>query len=106
MTNLKTKKNLKTNNKNKKRYNLSLIIGLIISFCLCFWIISLQITLSSKKAQLENIKKEINILEIKNKEISEAINSGNISSLIEKIAREDLLYVAPDERVFYDISGN
>ncbi|MGL5973108.1 MAG: septum formation initiator family protein [Oscillospiraceae bacterium] len=92
--------------KQKKRYKLSALLCLIVSFSAVFYIMSLQLELSSRKQQFEEVSKKIVAVEQKNKGIEEILNTYNEKDIIEKIARDEFFYLAPDERVFYDISVN
>lgn len=62
--------------------------------------------LANKKSQLVDVNTKISETQTENDSISNILNSGNERDIIEKIAREEFNYVLPDERVFYDISGN
>ena len=71
-------------------------------------LISLYSQIGQKKSELESIKDEIAIQEIKNEEMNELYNSSDeeFSGYIEQIAREDLDYIKDGERVFVNVAGD
>lgn len=103
---MEKRKIVKKKNKTKKRYKLSVGLYLIVSFCAIFYIAKLQIELAHKNSHLNDINKKIVETQNKNESTKSILNSGNEGDVIQKIAREEFNYVLPDERVFYDISGN
>lgn len=66
-----------------------------------------QATLREKKQELVSIKQQIQIQEIKNEDLKNAVDSGQDGqrTYIEKAAREGLDYSKPGERVFVNIAG-
>ena len=70
-------------------------------------LVNQQIQISEKREQLSAIKQEIQIQEIKNDDIKNALSSGEgtNSEYIERAAREDLNFAKPGERVFINIAG-
>lgn len=73
-----------------------------------YHIISNSVELNSKREYLNEVKHQIEILEIKNDNLNEVKNykGDDLSDYIENIAREDLDYVKNGERVFINISGD
>jgi cell division protein DivIC len=67
--------------------------------------ISNQVTIRSKRAELETLNDQIEQQQTLNDEM-ERILSGDSDEVTEWIARDSYGYAAPNERVFYDISGN
>lgn len=67
-----------------------------------------QVQIAEKRQQLDELKNQIKIQEIKNDDIKHALNSGEneSSDYIERVAREGLDYAKPGERVFVNIAGN
>jgi len=77
-----------------------------MSFSAIFYITKLQIDLSQRRAKLNEVNKKITQKESENEDTQLILDSGNERDVIERIAREEFNYVLPEERVFYDISGN
>lgn len=99
----------------KKPINASRITRVILSLLLIGVIIYAVIRLSSingqlnaKKAELKDINDQIELQEIKNSEMEQLNNySGEeLSNYIEQLAREQLDYIKPGERVFVNVSGD
>lgn len=65
------------------------------------------VDISDKKQQLEALREQIVVQEIKNDQISEVKNysDNELAQYIEQIAREDLDYIREGERVFVNIAG-
>ena len=96
------------NNKKRLAY---VLISLIAAAFLIYSVISiagLQGQIRERKAELDAIKDEITVQEIKNEEMNKMYNlSGDErSEYIERIARDDLDYVKEGERVFVNVSGD
>ncbi len=72
-----------------------------------FSLISQNISINKKTAELEEINNQIIIEEVKNEEINDILNSNKSenAAYIEKTARENLDYAYKDERIFINISG-
>ena len=67
--------------------------------------ISNQVTISSKRAELETINEQIAQQQDANEEM-QRILSGDEDEITEWVARDSYNYAAPNERVFVDVSGN
>lgn len=67
--------------------------------------ISNQVTINSKRAELEALQQQIGQQQAANEEM-QRILSGDSDAVTEWIARDSYGFAAPNERVFYDISGN
>ncbi len=66
---------------------------------------NLQIELSRKQAELDDIYSSKTTVEFKNQELANLIENGTESDYIERAARDRLGYVYANEEVFTDISG-
>ena len=66
---------------------------------------NLQIELSRKQAELNDIYSSKTTVELKNQELENLIENGTESDYIERAARDRLGYVYANEEVFTDISG-
>lgn len=85
------------------------MFGLVCALTIVFvvgYVVSLQMGLAERNEQLRTINEQIEKQEEENRQNQELLNSGNEKEIMERIAREKLGYVAPGERVFFDISGN
>jgi cell division protein DivIC len=73
-----------------------------------FTIINQNIEINNKKAQLEELNKQIEVIEIQNDYLSDVKNytGKDLDDYIENIAREDLDYIKNGERVFINVSGD
>ena len=71
-------------------------------------LVGIQSQINKRRAELEEIKDQITVQEIKNEEMSKTYNLSEKerSEYIEQIARDDLDYVKEGERVFVNVSGD
>mgnify|MGYP000368164506 FL=1 len=67
--------------------------------------ISNQVAISSKRAELETLKEQIEQQQTQNEEM-ERILSGDADEVTEWVARDSYNYAAPNERIFVDVTGN
>lgn len=92
----------------KKASVIAKIAVLGLSVYVFFTFINQQIQINKKKAEYDQINKEIVVQEIKNEELSKVLNSDAKESqeYIERMARKNLDFAKEGERVFVNISGN
>lgn len=87
------------------------------SFFVCFCLVALSayfvVSLVAMNRQIKATKDEIaeihhqcEVQNAENEKLRSYIESGDIDGYVEEIARDDLGYVKPGERVYYDISVN
>ena len=69
-------------------------------------IISLQSNIAERKTELDTLRSQAETYEAENEDLERILNSGDIDSYMEKLAREDYGYAYPDEYRFYDTSRN
>lgn len=71
-------------------------------------IIGIQSQIRERKKELDELKEEITVQEIKNEDMQKLYDStgSDFSALAEQIARDDLDYVKEGERVFVNVSGD
>ena len=62
--------------------------------------ISNQVTISSKRAELETLNEQT-----ENQELQRVL-SGDADQITEWVARDSYNYAAPNERIFVDVTGN
>ena len=68
-------------------------------------LIHMQVNLANRKQQLQELQIRHEIQRIANKELERRLMQGADQAYIERIAREQLDFIAPGERVYIDISG-
>ncbi len=94
-----------------KRYKGSLLLKIAI-FCFAVFLVSVmvgqQVSIGQKKAELEQLEEKLKDQIIVNDELRYDLEGENAGSdeYAEKVARRELDYVKPGERVFYNVGGN
>ena len=86
-----------------KRYKGSLLLKVAVFCFACFMVTMLvgqQISISQKKDELQQLKNELKEQQVVNDELRYDLNEENA------VARRELDYVKPGERVFYNVGGN
>ena len=66
--------------------------------------ISNQVTISSKRVELETLNEQIAQQQTENQEM-QRILSGDADQITEWVARDSYNYAAPNERIFVDVTG-
>ncbi|WP_303114057.1 septum formation initiator family protein [uncultured Faecalibacterium sp.] len=66
--------------------------------------VSNQVTISSKRAELETLNEQIAQQQTENQEM-QRILSGDADQITEWVARDSYNYAAPNERIFVDVTG-
>ena len=79
----------------------------IVSFTvyMLITIIGLQADIRKSEEQLAELEAQVTEQQLVNDEIERLIAGGNDEESAERIAREKLGYVMPDEKVYIDMSG-
>ena len=67
--------------------------------------ISNQVSISSKRAELDTLNEQIAQQKTENEEM-QRILSGDADQITEWVARDSYNYAAPNERIFVDVTGN
>ena len=67
--------------------------------------ISTQVTISSKRAELDTLNEQIAQQKTENEEM-QRILSGDADQITEWVARDSYNYAAPNERIFVDVTGS
>ena len=67
--------------------------------------ISNQVSISSKRAELDTLNEQIDQQKTENEEM-QRILSGDSDQITEWVARDSYNYVAPNERIFVDVTGS
>jgi cell division protein FtsB len=95
----------------KKKQKGSILLRISVFAFIAYIMVALvnqQIQISEKRQQLASVQQQLKVQELKNDDIKHALKSGaNASSdYMERVARQDLDFAKPGERVFVNISGN
>lgn len=116
MLNKKETYNLKSNNsgsslKKKKRRSPIMSLGIMVTafvfVAACvFEIISTQAEIAEKKQELNVLIEEAELLEDANDEYQSILSEDDERAFMERYAVEMLDYAYPNERRFYDTTGN
>ena len=69
-------------------------------------LVDMQVNIADNRRQLEELTVQREQMRLVNKEIERELASDIDQDYIERIAREKLDFVDPDEQVFIDISGS
>ena len=69
-------------------------------------LIDMQINLTARRRQVSELEHRVEVQRIANKELERQLMQGQDQEYIERIARERLGFISPDETVFIDVSGN
>lgn len=94
--------------KKKKKSVLRLPVRLFVVLLLMSMLaayVSNQVTISSKRAELETLQEQIAQQQDQNEEM-QRILSGDSDRIMEWVARDSYNYAAPNERIFIDVTGN
>lgn len=95
--------------KGKKRHRSLLLRIAIFAFTVyaIMLLVNQQISIAQKKQQLAAVKQQIQIQEIQNDDLQNAVTTGKDgnSEYMERAAREGLDYAKPGERIFVNIAG-
>lgn len=92
----------------ERKGKIPLIIKLAVVAVCAFSIFSsiqLGVTISQKNHELDILNTQIAEQTLQNREISQLITSAD-DGYMERMAREKLGYVYPQEQVYVDVSGN
>ncbi len=93
---------------NKKLLSFIISIGVIVfAFYAVVTLVNQQLKIAEKKEELESLKNEIMIQEVKNDDLNNVYNleDSENDAYIERVAREEFDYSKQGERVFINIAG-
>ncbi|MBQ2668765.1 MAG: septum formation initiator family protein [Clostridia bacterium] len=94
----------------KKRKG-SLLLKIAV-FCFAVFLVSMligqQVSIGQKREELKELEQALREQEVINDELRYDLEADNRNSneYAEKVARRELDYVKPGERVFYNVGGN
>lgn len=83
-------------------FKLALLLIAIIS---AVQLISIHSSISEKEEQLAALEQELTATTAENEQLQQQLEQGVTDEYIEDIAREQLGYVSPLERIFIDVAG-
>ncbi len=89
--------------KRKKTYSTILTVAFVA--LVCYFVISfigLQTDVKAQKEEIAQINAQVDAQIADNRELKKLLNDSELDDYVERIAREELGYVFPDERVYYD----
>ena len=89
----------------KKKKTYSTILTVAFAALVCYFVIALiglQSDIREQKEQIADINAQADAQSADNRELDNLLNDSDLDSYVERIAREELGYVFPDERVYYD----
>ena len=92
----------------KKRGRSSLILRLCVFAFVVYaavHLIDIQINIAGWRRQLVELEQRVEVQRIANRELERQLVQAEDEHYIERIARERLGFVLPDESVYVDISG-
>ena len=64
-----------------------------------------QVEIAAKRQQLEAVEQQLEAQQAQNDELSRILQSGTDEEIVERVARDQLGYAKPNERVFVDMTG-
>ncbi|MDD5952929.1 MAG: septum formation initiator family protein [Oscillospiraceae bacterium] len=95
----------------KKRSKGKIILRIAIVAFLLYAVITFitqQVQIGQKESELTQLQQSLSVQNLKNAELKEALDAGLTKSneYIERMARKNLDYSKPGERIFVNISGD
>lgn len=99
---------LKSASQNKRRPKSLMFRICIFAFVIyaTVLLIDMQINLGHRRRQLSELEQRVENQRIANKELERQLSQNMDQQYIERIAREMLGFISPDETVYIDISGS
>ncbi len=91
--------------KKKTKARLFKLALILLTAIVVIQLISLQNSISQKQQQLVSLETQTSELSAENEQMQQQLDEGVTDEYIEEVAREQLGYVSPFERVFVDVAG-
>ena len=91
--------------KKKKVGGLTKIAVAVFAVYATFTMVSLQLQISQKKEEKTQLEQQVEEQQLRNAETEALLESQDSDQYVARIAREQLGYVSPGERVFVDIAS-
>ena len=101
-----TERNIMAKRKRKKQKH-SFILSLALLLAVGYFVISFvstQLDIREKEKEAAALQEQITQQVAENERLQAVVDGGDESEYIERVAREKLGYVMPDEKVYYDIT--
>ena len=93
----------------KSKFNSSIILTVALLAVVCYFCVSffnLRAEIADKTAEVKALEQQVEQQQAQNIELEQLLENGDLDAFVEKRARdEDLGYVYPDERVYYDLAA-
>ena len=97
---------MKAKTKAKRKRSVILTLSLIVVMVYSVVsLVQLQIQINKRSQDVADAQRTLQEQKLDNQELERLLKSGNEKDYIERIARDQLGYVKPGEKVFYDISA-
>lgn len=96
---------MKNKNKPKKRFLRNIFVFVVAVYAV-FSMVEMQVTLANRMEEKEVLHEQWEMQRIVNKDLQRQLAADIDDEEIERVAREQLDFVSPDEKVFVDISGS
>ena len=102
-----TIKEIEPKKKKRGRYVLLYLAIIGFAFYAVITIVNQNIQIADKRAELDEINKQINVVEIQTRYLDKVkgYTGDQLKEYIEKIAKNEMGYVSEGERIFYNVSG-
>ena len=102
-----TLKEIKPKRRKKGRYILLYLAIIGFAFYAVITIINQNVQIADKKAELQELQQQINVVEIQTQYLQkvQGYKGEELSKYMEKIAKEELGYVGEGERIFINVAG-
>lgn len=100
---------MKNRQKTKKRTSKNFILSIcVLAFTIyaAISLVDMQVQIAARRQVLDEMRKSVEVQRLANRELERQLNEGLNSEKIERIARDKLDYVYPNEKVYIDISGS
>lgn len=93
--------------KKRKPQKHSFILTLALLLAVGYFVISFisaQLEIREKEKQAAEVRAQVEQQQAENERLQAVVDGGDEKQYIERVAREKLGYVMPDEKVYYDIT--
>lgn len=80
------------------------ILFLVVCLYLVFQIVATWVSIGQQQQNLETVNLKLSQQLAENEELSRTLEGGT-DKIVEQVARDELGYAKPNERVFVDVSG-
>ncbi len=97
-----TAKKVKSKGKINFRKMMVVIVAAVVAVYFVYILISQQISISQKNREIENLREQVVSASEESERLSQEVENLNDPEYLERVAREKLGLVRPNERVFVD----